>query len=186
MKLLSRCHWENVGSSKEKRIWVIRAREIKAKRNSRKRLSSVRRKNEKRKKKRRTNKCPVLSGDLCVLSAGCWCSTTSWRSDWQPAGGRGRPGVSLSAGESRSAWTISIHAGRCEEEEASSGNEPAWATPRRIISGRPLLTTTIRLFRSNAVASRPLCRDNRWPVSPSSNSNRHTVGVAANTMTRPC
>ncbi len=77
MTLLSRRHLGNVGSSKEKRIWVIREKEIKAKRNSRKRPSLVRRKNEKREKKRRTNKCPVLSGDLCVLSAGCCCSTTS-------------------------------------------------------------------------------------------------------------
>jgi hypothetical protein len=29
----------------------------------------------------------VLSGHLCVLSAGCWCSTTSWRSDWQGSHG---------------------------------------------------------------------------------------------------
>ena len=172
MTLLSRRHLGNVGSSKEKRIWVIKGKKIKAKRNSRKRPSLVRRTNEKRKKKRRTNKCRVLSGDLCVLSAGCWCSTTNLRSDWQPPGGRGRPRIPLSAGESPSAWTISIHAGRCEEEEASSGNAPAWAKSRRIISGRPLLTITIRLFRSNVVASHPACRDSRWPVSPTSNSNR--------------
>ncbi len=95
MTLLSRRHWGNVGSSKEKRIWVIKGNEIKAKRNIRKRPSLVRRTNEKRNKRRRTNKCPVLSGDLCVLSAGCWCSTTSWRSDWQPPGGRGRPRILL-------------------------------------------------------------------------------------------
>ena len=74
MTLLSRRHLGNVGSSKEKRIWVIRAKEIKAKRNSRKRPSLVRRQKEKREEKRRTNKYPVLSGDLCVVSAGCWCS----------------------------------------------------------------------------------------------------------------
>ncbi len=89
MTLLSRRHFGNVGSSKEKRIWVIREKEIKAKRNSRRRPSLVRRENEKRKEKRRTNKCPVLSGELCVLPAGCWCSMTSSRSDWQPPGGRG-------------------------------------------------------------------------------------------------
>ena len=154
MKLLSRCHFGNVGSSKEKRIWGIRVREIKAKRKSRKRPSSARRTNEKRKKTRRANKCPVLTVDLCVLQAGCRCSTTSWR----PSVDRGPPGIPLSARESPSAWTISIHTGRCEEEVASSGNEPAWGSSRRIISGRPLLTSTIRLFRSNAVASRPACR----------------------------
>ncbi len=95
MTSLSRRHLGNAGSNKEKRIWAIRGKEIKAKRNSRKRPSLVRRTNEKRKKKRRTNKCPVLPGDLCVLSAGCWCSTTSWRSDWQPPGGRGRPRILL-------------------------------------------------------------------------------------------
>ena len=67
MTLLSRCHLGNVGSSKEKRIWVIRGREIKAKRNSRKRPSLVRRTNEKRRKKRRTNRCPVPSGDAMPL-----------------------------------------------------------------------------------------------------------------------
>ncbi len=86
MTLLSWRHLGNVGSSREKRIWVIRGKEIKAKRNSRKRPSFLRRRNEKRKKKRRANKCPVLPDDLCVLSAGCWWSTTSWRSDWQPPG----------------------------------------------------------------------------------------------------
>jgi len=96
---LGRRHLGYVGSSKEKRIWVIREKEIKARRNSRKGPSLVRRTNEKGKKKRRTNKWPVLSG------------------------------------------------------EASSGNEPAWATSRRIASGRPLLTTTIRLLQSKAVAS---------------------------------
>ena len=82
MRLLSRRHLGNVDSSKEKRIWVIRGKKIKARRNSRRRASLVRRKNERRRKKRRTNKCPVLSGDLCVLSTGCWCSTASWRNDW--------------------------------------------------------------------------------------------------------
>ncbi len=56
MTLLSRHHSGNVGSSKEKRIWVIRGNEIKARRNSRRRPSLVRRKNEKIKEKRRTNK----------------------------------------------------------------------------------------------------------------------------------
>ncbi len=46
---------------------MIKGKEIKAKRNSRKRRSLLRRKNDKRKKRRRTNKCSVLSGDLCVL-----------------------------------------------------------------------------------------------------------------------
>ena len=59
----SRRHLGNVGSSKEKRIWVIRVKEIKAKRNSRQRPSLVRRTNEKRRKRRRTHKWPVLSCD---------------------------------------------------------------------------------------------------------------------------
>lgn len=63
MTLLSRRHLGNVGSSKEKRIWVIREKEIKAKRNSRKRENLVRRTNEKRSKTRRTEKCPVLAGE---------------------------------------------------------------------------------------------------------------------------
>ena len=50
-------------SSKEKQIWVIKEKKIKAKGNNRKRPSLVQRKNENWKKKRR-NKCPVLSGDL--------------------------------------------------------------------------------------------------------------------------
>ena len=61
--MLSGRHLGNVGSRKEKRIWVIREKEIKAKRKSRKRHSLVRRTNERRKmkrKKRRTNRCPVL------------------------------------------------------------------------------------------------------------------------------
>jgi len=61
--LLSRRHLGNVGSSKEKRIWVIREKEIKARRNSRKRQSLVRRTNEKRRKTRRTETCPVLPGE---------------------------------------------------------------------------------------------------------------------------
>ena len=73
MTLLSRRHLGDVGSGKEKRIWAIRGKEIKARRNSRKRPSLVRRKNERRKEKRRTNRCPVLSGDSRDLSAGCWC-----------------------------------------------------------------------------------------------------------------
>ncbi len=51
------------GSRKEKRIWVIRENEIRAKRNSRKRHSLVRRTNERRKKKRRTHRFPVLFGE---------------------------------------------------------------------------------------------------------------------------
>ncbi len=49
-------------SSKEKQIWVIRGKKIKAKGNNRKRPTLVQRKNENWKKKRRNN-CPVLSGD---------------------------------------------------------------------------------------------------------------------------
>ncbi len=50
--MLSRPHLGNVDSSKEEQIWVIREKEIKARRNSRKRPSLVRRTNEERKKKR--------------------------------------------------------------------------------------------------------------------------------------
>ena len=102
MTLLSRRHLGNVGSSLEKRIWVIKGKEIKAKGNCRKRPSLVRRTNEKRKATRK-NKYPVPAASLCVLSAGSWCSTMSRRSDCQPPGGRGRPRIPLSAGESPSA-----------------------------------------------------------------------------------
>jgi len=50
-------------SSKEKQIWVIKGKKIKAKGTNRKRPSLIQRKNENWKEKRR-NKCPVLSGDL--------------------------------------------------------------------------------------------------------------------------
>ncbi len=43
---------------------MIREKEIKAKRNNRKRPSLIQRKNEKLKKKRRITKCPALSGDF--------------------------------------------------------------------------------------------------------------------------
>ena len=69
MTLLRRRHLENVGSSKDKRIWVTRENETKARRNIRKRHSLVRRINEKRKKKRRINRCPALSGDLKLEGA---------------------------------------------------------------------------------------------------------------------
>ena len=62
--MLSRPHLGNVDSSKEEQIWVIREKEIKARRNSRKRPSMIQRKNENGKKKRRRNKCPVLSGEI--------------------------------------------------------------------------------------------------------------------------
>ena len=112
MTLLSRPHLGNVDSSKEEQIWVIREKEIKARRNSRKRPSLVRRTNEERKKKRRTNKCPVLSGVPCVLSSGCWCSTTCWRSDWQPPGSRRRPRIPLSRASLRSPGIACHHARR--------------------------------------------------------------------------
>ena len=54
--MLSGRHLGNVGSRKEKRIWVIREKEIKAKRKSRKRHSLVRRTNERRKMKRKEKK----------------------------------------------------------------------------------------------------------------------------------
>ena len=77
--LPSRRRLGNFGSSKEKRIWVIREEEIRERRNSRRNPSLLRRKNARRKRTRRTNNSPVLSGDHCVLAADCWCSTTNWR-----------------------------------------------------------------------------------------------------------
>ena len=50
-------------SSKEKQIWVIRGKKIRAKGKNRKRPSLIQRKSENLKKKR-SNKCPLLSGDL--------------------------------------------------------------------------------------------------------------------------
>jgi len=49
-------------SSKEKQIWVIREKRIKAEGNNRKRPILVKRKNEKGKKRRKINKGPVLFG----------------------------------------------------------------------------------------------------------------------------
>jgi hypothetical protein len=52
-------------SSKEKQIWVIREKRIKAEGNNRKRPRKIQRKNEDWKKKRRINKYPVLFGFIC-------------------------------------------------------------------------------------------------------------------------
>ena len=68
--------WDNFGqqvkkyksfSRKEKQIWAIRAKEIKAKRNNRKRPSLVQKKNESRSKKRRINKCPAADKSDVVI-----------------------------------------------------------------------------------------------------------------------
>ena len=57
-------------SSKEKQIWVIREKRIKAKGNNRKRPSLIQRISENWKKKRRINKGPLLSGDdLSLINA---------------------------------------------------------------------------------------------------------------------
>jgi len=66
-----RTSWRESFSGKEKRIWVTREEEIKAKGNSRKRARLIQRKNENWKKKRRINKCPCGDGaDYPVYRSG--------------------------------------------------------------------------------------------------------------------